>query len=566
MSEQPGSPYYEATRLQPPEHYAPDAYEHTLEGYVGLLAELQETQRALSQDFRVAMSGNRPELERLAGPYVERMNQSRREGDQAAIPIDQISDHFLVGVAEPAWKTVMPKDPTDKVAVESWQGFKDGLDDGLSDNLEVLYELHAKVDALQDDEQLMGEFHDHRAEQVALTVAATSWTKQEQRREQLSEDAAAIRERASQSGRALTGRERAKIETLTRKLGEMQDMHLDPAVPKEAFMDEIDRLDRRGAKKELESGLLMTDQMRNIIGEALPALLRGEPALLVGETGGAKTALAEYVSKHYFDAEPELVSGYGDVNSYQLMGKQELREENGATVSDFIAGPIVRAMESGRPLILDEINAMPAELLKRFNKIMQLRPGDKFTIQEDSGRSVDIKPGFCIIATANEKSKRYKGVDDLSVEFQNRFGSNIYRIRYPDANAAYTDPAIENDRLATAAVVNARGDFPADIDPQDFDNFVRACFMSQQVFTGNHGEGFKNYLTTDRQLDNKPGLEETVLAPRTMIDILKKVAGSHGEVSIKQACARFLDGVKNAGDKKVLGTILSGHHLLAEDQ
>lgn len=552
----------QSERLRPPEQYVPDAYEHTLEGYLGLVTELRETQRALSQDFRVMMAGDRTELERLAAPKIALMNGEREKTGQESIPIEQISDHFLVGVAEPNWFSAMPRDPNDEQAVQAWEDFKAGFDEGLTDNLEVLYELHGKVQALQDDEQLIGELHAHRAERAVLATSVTSWRKQEERRVQLSEDIASIRERASQSNRSLTTRERAKIETLTSKLTEMQDMHLDPRVSRDEFLSELDRHDRRTAKKELDSGLLMTEQMQQIISEALPALLRGEPALLVGETGGAKTALAEYISNHYFEVEPELISGYGDVNSYQLMGKQELREENGATVSDFVPGPIVRAMESGRPVILDEINAMPAELLKRFNKIMQLRPGDTFTIQEDSGRHVEIKPGFCIIATANEKSKRYKGVDDLSVEFQNRFGANVYRVRYPDANAAYTDPAIENDRLATAAVVDKRGDFPVDINPNDFDNFVRACFMSQQIFSGNHGEGFKNFLTTEQQLDNKPGLEETVLAPRTMIDILKKVSGSHGEVSLKQACTRFVDGIKNEQDKKVLVQILKGHQLL----
>lgn len=562
MQTEPYSDHYEQSRLVTPEQYVPDAYERTLEGYVGLLSELRETQRALSQDFKVMMSGNRPELERLAAPHIDRINTERRKLNQEVIPVTDVSEHFLLGIAEPAWKDHMPKDPADKDAVQTWETFKSGFGDSLSDNLEVLYELHAKIDVLQDDEQLQAEFHGHRAEQIKTVAAATSWHKQEARREQLTEDIASIRERASQSGRALTTRERARIDRLTTQLTGMQDVLLDPTIDQAAFVAELDRLDRRGARKELESGLLMTDQMKDIISEALPALLRGEPVLLVGETGGAKTALAEYIARKYFDVEPELISGYGDVNSYQLMGKQELREQHGATVSDFVAGPLVRAMESGRPVILDEINAMPAELLKRLNKIMQLRPGDTFTIQEDSGREVVVKQGFCVIATANEKSKRYKGVDDLSVEFQNRFGANIYRVRYPDHAVAYGDPAVENDRLAMAAVVDKRGNFPADIDPHDFDNFVRACFVSQQVFSGNHGEGFTNYVTTERQLDDKPGLEETVLAPRTMIDILAKVAGSHGEVSIKQACARFLDGIKNPHDKKVLQQILAGHNLL----
>ena len=196
---------------------------------------------------------------------------------------------------------------------------------------------------------------------------------------------------------------------------------------------------------------------------------------------------------------------------------------------------------------------------------MQLRPGDTFTIQEDSGREVTVKPGFCIIATANEKSKRYKGVEDLSVEFQNRFGANIYRVRYPDYANGFEQPPVENDRLAVAAVVNRRGVFPDTIDPNDFDNFVRAAFVSQQVFSGNFGEGFKNYVAIERITDSKPGLEETVLAPRTMVDILRKVAGSHGEVSITTACRRFVDGIKNENDKKQLALILENHGLLTKE-
>lgn len=564
-SEHIQSTYYQETRLTAPENYAPDSYEHTLDGYLGVLSELRETQRAVSQDFKVALAGDRPELERLAAPHVEKMNAERQKNGQEPVEIAAISEHFLIGLAEPVWKSYMPKDPLDTEAAARWAAFKLQFDDGIGSNLEVLYELHAKIDTLQNDPQLMKEFAEHRHDHARVVIAATSWRKQEARKRQLSEEAAAIRSRASQSRRPLTTRERAQLTLLSSRLSQAQVVSLDPQVPTEDLIAELDRLDRRDARAELDSGLLMTGQMSEIIAEALPALLRGEPALFVGETGGAKTALAEYIARQYFDVEPELVSGYGDVNSYQLMGKQELREENGATVSDFIAGPIVRAMEAGRPVIVDEINAMPAELLKRLNKIMQLRPGVKFTIQEDSGREVVIRPGFCIIATANEKSKRYKGVDDLSVEFQNRFGANIYRIRYPDHEAAYTDDPVENDRLATGAVVTKRGDFPADLDMRDFDNFVRACFMSQQIFTGNHGEGFRDYISTERQLDDKPGLDETVLAPRTMVDILKKVAGSHGEVSIKSACARFLDGIKNHQDKQVMRLILEGHKLLPDE-
>jgi hypothetical protein len=314
--------------------------------------------------------------------------------------------------------------------------------------------------------------------------------------------------------------------------------------------------------------------------------------------------------------EPEFISFYGDVNSYQLMGKSELTAEKanvawddimkeitdkgidwdnltdetkaqlvlagfklvhlpGSTESVYVPGPLVRAMESGRPVILDEVNAGDSGLLKRFNKTMQLRPGDTFTIQEDSGRTVTIRHGFYIIATANEKSKRYKGIEDLSVEFQNRFGANIYRVRYPDYNTSpgKDNSAIENDRLAVAAVVNRQGEFPSTIDTGDFDNFVRACRLSQQMFAGtfdmdteidDHKTKLQSEVLKNRQLDNRPALEETVLAPRTMVDILRKVAGSHGVVSLKLACSNFLDGIKNADDRAVMKVIFKHHGLLIE--
>ena len=63
--------------ITPPEKYTPDAYERTAEGYLGLAVELRETQRALSQDFRVLMAGSRPELQRLASPYIGARNRAR---------------------------------------------------------------------------------------------------------------------------------------------------------------------------------------------------------------------------------------------------------------------------------------------------------------------------------------------------------------------------------------------------------------------------------------------------------------------------------------------------------
>ena len=548
-------------------YYAPDAADRTVEGVVELMTGLRESMQAVRSDWRTVVAGDRQLLEQLAAPHVERINVSRRKDhpEEPDIAVSKISENFLLGLAEPDWEGQMPRD-TSEEELRRWEDFKNEHPD-VADNLEDWYMYHAKLHELRNDTGLMERFdEEYRGEQMAATRAAAEFLRAQDRKDAISRRMASLRAKAVRMGRPLTAGERRKITAWQKQLSEVDDnIDIPPNSSKERFLEEVTRLQVREWKRQLDSGLLMTEQMQTIIDETLPAMVRGEPTLFVGETGGAKTALAEYMVQTYFGVDPEFVSAYGDVNSYQLIGKQELREENGASVSEFVPGPIIRAMEQGTPLILDEINAMPSELLKRLNKIMQLRPGDRFTVQEDSGRAVEVQPGFCIIATANEKSKRYKGVDDLSVEFQNRFGANINRVRYPDHDKGYDEYPRENAQLAMAAVATKRGELPPDIDEGDFENFVRAARLSQQIFSGTNGEGYNQFIDTEKMVDDRPGLEETVLAPRTMVDILHKVAGSYGTVSLKRACQTFLDGIKNPNDRQVMHHILEYHDLLPEE-
>lgn len=558
------------TTTQPlPEHMQPSSFDRTLPGYLELLSNLQTTQRAINLDFRSEMLGNREALHAIVSDHIDHINEERVERGQEPIVPESTDERFLVGLVQPNWSEHLPRGGGTDEQNQQWEQFKSSFSENIQLNLEEVRAFHAKIEQLHTDDSLQAEFANYSSERIAILRATATWRIAERKKSTLGKEIADLRIKASTSRRPLTSAEKRLIDSKGAHIVELDEERsslIDSREKVIAVTKELYKAEARDHKRQLDSGLLVTDQMRTIIAEALPSLSRGEPTLFVGETGGAKTALAEYLSTEYFGVEPELVSGYGDVNTYQLMGKQELREQDGATVSEFVSGPIIRAMEQGRPLILDEINAMSPELLKRLNKIMQLRPGDTFTIQEDSGKEVIIRPGFCIIATANEKSKRYKGVDDLSVEFQNRFGANIYRIRYPDSSAGYSDEPLENIILARAAIVDNDGELPPEIDANEVYNFVKAARISQQIFSGEHGEGYRDHINTDRLTDGKPGLEETVIAPRTMVDILHKVAGSYGELSINAALTRFADGIKNAEDRKVLTSILRAHGFLKPEQ
>ncbi|WP_115651479.1 AAA family ATPase [Leucobacter sp. PH1c] len=379
-----------------------------------------------------------------------------------------------------------------------------------------------------------------------------------------------IVQRAIAQRRSLTARERTRIIALRAEADDRTTTGTtdDAAGPlagiatpaeRDGVLEALGTLRLREARAQLRAGLLLTGQMRGIIAEAVPALLRGDPVLLLGETGGAKTALAEHLARTTTGAEPELVSGYGDISSAQVIGTHELRAEGGATVSVFTPGPLLRAMQEGRAVILDEVNAMPAEFLKRLNRILQLRPGDTLRVQEDAGREVRIAPGFAILATANEQTPhRYRGVDRLSSELVNRFGANSYRVHYPDTGVRFEDFPVENGLLAAAAAVDADGVLPSEWRAEELVRVARAAFISQQVFSGAVTGGFGDYVSTEREIDGRPGLEESVLAPRTLVAMVQKVTASAGSVTLESALTRFVEGVMHREDRRVLALILEG--------
>lgn len=430
-----------------------------------------------------------------------------------------------------------------------------------------LEQLSARIDELLSDpahRALINSQLDERARTLRIAVAARQEELELRQRLEQADDIVA---QAIAEKRSLTASENERITSLRQPFeSTLPEMNIfswrhgvTSVTRRDGVLEALGSLRLREARSQLHNGLLLTSQMRSIISEALPALLRGDPVLLIGETGCAKTALAEYLARRCMGLEPEFISGYGDITSAQVIGAHELRAEDGASVSAFMPGPMLRAMTEGRPVILDELNAMPAEFLKRLNRILQLRPGDPLSVQENGGREVRIEPGFVILATANDQTPhryRYRGIERLSAELVNRFGANGYRVHYPDSGVAYEGLPAENALLAAAAIVDRHGELPSGIDVDQLLRVSRAAFISQQVFAGSHGAGFDDYVSTEREIDGRPGLDEAVLAPRTLVSIVQKVAGSAGSITLDRALTRFVESVMHRDDRRVLALMI----------
>ncbi len=100
-----------------------------------------------------------------------------------------------------------------------------------------------------------------------------------------------------------------------------------------------------------------------------------------------------------------------------------LDDESG-TFSDYFLGPIYRAMRDGRPVIIDEVDFIPHEVLASLNHILTRKVGDDISVQQNSGEQIRIKEGFTIIMTGNlpsdQDAEHYVGRAQMNAAFLSR--------------------------------------------------------------------------------------------------------------------------------------------------
>jgi MoxR-like ATPase len=88
-----------------------------------------------------------------------------------------------------------------------------------------------------------------------------------------------------------------------------------------------------------------------------------------------------------------------------------LAQFKGGTISDFFMGPIYCAMAEGRPVIIDEVNAIPHEVLISLNHILTRKVGDKINVQQNTGTQVEVKEGFGVMMTGNLNQGQEKYIE-----------------------------------------------------------------------------------------------------------------------------------------------------------
>jgi cobaltochelatase CobS subunit len=174
------------------------------------------------------------------------------------------------------------------------------------------------------------------------------------------------------------------------------------------------------------------------------ALNTNEKSWLYGHTGTGKSTLIEQVCARL--NYPMLrVNFDSEISRLDLVGREVLRQEEGATVSEFIEGILPMAMNGPYVICLDEIDYVRPDVAY----VLQRGLEDKgLLLTEDGGRLVRPHSMFRIFATGNTQGQgdeygMYAGARVQSMAFLDRF-TNWIRVDYLTAT--------EREKLIAAKV------------------------------------------------------------------------------------------------------------------
>ena len=156
---------------------------------------------------------------------------------------------------------------------------------------------------------------------------------------------------------------------------------------------------------------------------------------LCGPSGCGKTSLVlQAAARLNWGVEQLTLSGHTETQD--LIGHNTLQE--GRLV--FIYGPLVRAMQSGEILILNEIDMMSPADLSALNDVIE---GRNLTITANNGEIIAPHPLFRVIATANTK-----GVGDRHGYYTGaRMQNQAFLDRWRFIEVAYPNPKEEREVL-----------------------------------------------------------------------------------------------------------------------
>ena len=148
--------------------------------------------------------------------------------------------------------------------------------------------------------------------------------------------------------------------------------------------------------------------------------LSNTPIFFQGSPGSGKSCCARYYGKNraFNNRNPILsINCHRDLKFDYLVGNYNFKDSK----FHFVDGPLITAMKNGEPILLDEFNLCPENILLNLIPILKSNINEQIYLKGVPS-PIYIKPGFLIIATGNYTKEKGRNIistiiaDEIRIE------------------------------------------------------------------------------------------------------------------------------------------------------
>ena len=191
-----------------------------------------------------------------------------------------------------------------------------------------------------------------------------------------------------------------------------------------------------------------------------------------------------------------------------------------------VLGAVLQGMKEGRPVILDEMNAVPHHVLIVLNDLLMRKPGDLIHVPIAGAEPFRVQEGFCFMGTGNykpEDGKRYVGRQSMDAAFLSRFGVVSYDYLPMSETGGSQDKPEENELFHMVVARFMEQNLTIEIPEGSLEQLKKLCRVARQLQNIVSDKGFSQgyYATINgARVDPREVLKENVLSIRHLLPIV----------------------------------------------